>query len=376
LKVNKILVVKIGSRLIAERFESDLLFTANHIEQLIGMGYKIVLISSGAVELGRQLFNQQFNDTPIRTPKYRSLLASIGQGEVIARCGKLLKCNSGQVLVDREDFSDRKQFLATSRIIFQMLSHNVIPIINENDTLNCGQRSLGNNDILAAHVASMLGASWLILLTDTPYLYKDFPICKEPIYRCSANDMSLMKYCGSSSSSIGTGGMISKVTAAQLAAKKGVNTLIGSGSVNILDAIQPSSTLATQLMAEASSSIHGFRVWLSDVSESKGSVFIDLGAEQAIVSKGASLLLPGIVKFDGIFNVRDVVTIKSMLSGKALAKGIIRMSSNQLNEKLINPYSSVDGANRESIVIHRNELVVSKVSTENLVMNTQYLTEE
>lgn len=356
----KVLVIKVGSRLIGDSSRQPIKRIANQINQLVGQGYKVVLISSGAVEMGRQLLAEQLNSARNYRQRYKAVLAAIGQEEVIARWRQELAYTIGQVLVDRFDFSERSQFLKTYELMRQMLAMGVIPIVNENDSLNYGERALGNNDLLAAHIASMLGASWLVLITDTPFLYADFPINRNPIYSCSANDTRLLKFCRNSYSGVGVGGMESKIDAAKIASRKGIHTLISGDSISVQDAIKSGATLGTQLIAEPIAAQHSFKAWLSDISQSEGTLFIDSGAVNAIVDGAASLLTPGLVSFEGVFEARDVVSICDRHSGECIAKGIVRLSSNQLKEKMILKKLNQHECNSQSIVVHRNELVVLK----------------
>jgi glutamate 5-kinase len=357
---NKLFVIKVGSRLIADHSEYGLPFIAQQIEQLVSQGCKVVLISSGAVELGRQQMLNFVGKRGISSLKYKSLLAAVGQVEVVSCWSRLLKFKVGQVLVERDDLSDRQHFLKTAQLISQMLSHQVVPIVNENDSLNYGRRCLGNNDLLAAHMASMLGASWLVLLTDTPYIYRDFPVCEQPVYRLSVRDESLDVLCKGSISGIGTGGMATKLAAARLAARKGVNTLIGGGQLSILEAIQPEAKSATQLLADLDEYGQSFQVWLSEISEARATLYIDEGAMHALLKRQASLLVPGVVQFFGVFNAKDVVNIALNSTGEILAKGVIRVSSNRLKELLgENKYPSRVGSSK-SILVHRNDMVLLK----------------
>ncbi len=354
----KLFVIKVGSQLIGDTSGAPLKQIASQINELAHAGYRVVLISSGAVELGRQLLGQQLAATSLNSSKYKPLLAAVGQDEVIARWKNELKPNIGQVLVDRLDFSDRAHFLKTSQLISKMLAHKVIPIVNENDTLSSGKRCLGNNDLLAAHVASMLGAGWLVLFTDSAYIYEDFPFSRKPIFSCSVTDPRLSKVCGISRSTIGTGGMASKLEAARIAGRKGINTLIGNHEMSILHALQPGAHQATQLMTDSLVHQKSFRAWLADISHSEGELFIDSGAAKALLEGNASLLLPGLISFEGVFEAREVVTIKHKNSGKELAKGLVRFSSNQLKDWLIHRSHSETAVNAQSIVVHRNDMVL------------------
>jgi glutamate 5-kinase len=363
----KKIVIKLGSSIVTnngeevdEEYLSDLI---KQISILSSQGKKVILVSSGAIAAGLKKLGIK------KRPKVLSELqsaAAVGQMDLVRIYEELFSNNdliSAQVLLTHNDLSDRKRYLNARSTIFNLIENNVIPVINENDTVASEEIRFGDNDTLAAMVTNLIEADLLVLLTDQDGLFSSDP--REDnnaklIHHGYVDDKSLDDLASGSKSKIGTGGMITKVLAARKASLSGAHTIIASGKKdNILIDLNNNMNVGTFLQSRAIK-ILARKKWLADNLKSNGNIYIDDGAEKALIQKGKSLLVAGVTKVDGRFDRGEVIQCINEL-GDEILMGIVNYSSEEV-KKIIGLSSdkieSVLGYVNESSLIHRNNMII------------------
>lgn len=327
----KRIVVKIGSALVAEQGQARqawLNSLANDIAQLRSSGQEVVLVSSGAIALGR---NQLGPDRP-RKLEEKQAAAALGQPLLMAALAQAFKpvgVAVAQTLLTLEDTETRRRWLNARATLETLLNAGAVPVINENDSVATDEIRYGDNDRLAARVAQMLGADALILLSDVDGLYTADPRTSPDaehisvIHEVSAAHEAMAGDINQDSN-LGSGGMITKLMAARIAHSAGCMTVITHGeAAHPLDALlnggKATWVLPTMLPEKAR------EVWLRGHLTPEGAVYVDQGAARAL-SKGASLLPVGATRIEGHFPRGAAVAIKSN-EGTLIAKGVIAYSS-------------------------------------------------
>lgn len=319
---------------------------ASQLAQLRGRGWQVVLVSSGAVATGRAVLGW---GTRQLSQADRRAAAAVGQG-ILARLYELALGSHGlnlaQVLVTRTDVARRQAYVAFSMTLRALLDTAVIPVLNENDTLADPSLCFPDNDTLAAIVAGMIQAEWLLLLTDIAGLYTADPktdrdAAQIPLLSdLSADTMSL---AGNSGSRLGRGGMAGKLAAASLAREAGVKVAIAAADT-------PEGILRWVLRGERPGTLilpvprpaNARRLWIKRIAPVAGTLFVDEGAAQAVLSRRASLLVAGITGVEGLFAGGDVVQIRrgpaGFLSrpghGDVLARGVVAYDALQLSASM------------------------------------------
>jgi glutamate 5-kinase len=348
-----------GTKQLSRRYMLEM---ARQIVHLREQGKQVVLVTSGAVAAGRELLG---HPTVERYWPSKQMFASIGQGRLMqiwADLFGLFGVHVGQLLLTRSDFSNRNRYLNIRDTLYCLLKHAVLPIINENDTVATNDIRVGDNDNLAALVANLIAADHLILLTDQKGLYTADPRHHpeaELIPIVKHIDDSILRLAGGSSSAsgLGTGGMITKIQAAQLASQSGTNTTIASSSFpNVLLDIVEGKPIGTLFMAETTPRESRKRWLLSE--KHQGTIHIDAGAEQKLRYGGASLLAVGIVRTTSHFERGAIVQLISP-AGKPIAVGMTNYGSHEI-QKLIGSHSKhtedLLGYSYGPEVIHRDNM--------------------
>lgn len=360
----KRIVVKIGSSSLTNvRGEIDQAKLADHIEAVATLrrvGHEVLLVSSGAVASGFKGLG--YSSRPI-TLKGKQAAAAVGQSLLIqSYIQKFSEFNiiPAQILLTRSDFSNRDRYKNAYSTLMELLERRILPIINENDTVSVEELTFGDNDMLSALVSGLIHADQLIILTDINGLYDS-----DPRVNPSAKKMGLLDYvtddmlaaAEGTGSKVGTGGMKSKLLAAKTAQSLGVPVFIGQGKgIQKLVEILEGNGDGTYIRNKDQGTINTSRQWIAFHSEVAGKVFIDKGAEEAILYNGKSLLPPGIIEVNGTFQKGDVVEVFGR--NGMLGKGEVTYSS----EDLKNVIGKGTDKNRESIiskveVIHRDRWV-------------------
>ena len=365
-KAEKI-VIKLGSSIVTNAGdglnEECLSNLIKQISKLSLKNKKVVLVSSGAVAAGLKKLG-------IKTrPKILSELqsaAAVGQMDLVQIYERFFSDNnliSAQVLLTHDDLSDRKRYLNARSTIFSLIRNKVIPVINENDTVASEEIRFGDNDTLAAMVANLIEADLLVLLTDQEGLFSSDPRENknaELIQNGYVDDKRLDELASGTKSEIGTGGMATKILAARRAALSGTHTIIGSGRrKNILLDLNKDEAIGTFLHSREIKLL-ARKKWLADNLKSKGKIFVDIGAENALIHKGKSLLVAGVTKVVGSFDRGEVIQCVNE-SGREISKGLVNYNSEEV-KKIIGVSSdkieSILGYVNESSLIHRNNMII------------------
>lgn len=334
------IVVKIGSSSLTnvngEIDEGKLTDIVEAIAELKKANHTVILVSSGAVAAGFKMLGY-----PVRpvTIKGRQAAAAVGQSLLIQSYIKKFQEHhlvSAQILLTRSDFSDRERYRNAFSTIMELLDRGVIPIINENDTVSVDELTFGDNDILSALVSGFIHADQLIILTDINGLYTDNPMknahAKKYNYLEEITD-EIIAAAGTEGSKVGTGGMKSKLEAAKTALSLGVSVFIGKGEgKDKLLQILKGTGDGTYITNKSLETINTSRQWIALHSESLGKVYVDEGAEDAIMHHGRSLLPAGITRVKGSFEKGDVVEVYGKKG--MLGKGEVNYSSSEIIEKI------------------------------------------
>jgi glutamate 5-kinase len=329
-------VLKLGSSVIAEP-SGDLRpgvldRICDEVAELHREDVDVVIVTSGAIARGMRLL-----ELPMRPRAIQDLQAAsaVGQGKLYRVYDELLRdrgLTSAQVLLTFFDMSARTHYLNARRTLRKLLDWRIVPVINENDTTTTDEISFGDNDFLAAQVAVLVGAELLLLLTDTGGLYTADPrkdkratLVEEVTDLAALEEMDI----GFATSPLGSGGMRSKVVAAEMATAAGTATVIGSGLepgvIGRAWAGEPAGTRFAPRTARHSS----FKLWLKYAKPSHGTLSVDAGAARALREGGTSLLPVGIVGVEGNFEAGDAVEIRE-LGDSPIGKGICNYSAAEL----------------------------------------------
>jgi len=366
---SKRIIVKLGSSIITNDGngidEACLLSLVRQIEKIANEDKEIVVVSSGAIAAG--LKKLRVTKRPRELSELQAA-AAVGQMSLLKIYEQLFsECNliTAQVLLTHEDLSDRKRYLNARSTLNNLITKKVIPIINENDTVASEEIKFGDNDTLGAMVANLLEADLLVLLTDQDGLFSDDPRKNDSAHlveHAYIDDDELDLLANDTISSVGTGGMTTKIQAARKAASSGAHTIIASGRrENILIDICSNNFYGTFLECREPKQL-ARKKWLADILLSNGKVFIDSGAIKALVQEGKSLLAVGVTKVNGNFGRGEVVKCCDA-GGSEVAQGLINYSSDELN--MIKGLStdkieSILGYVNEKSLIHRNNLVIMR----------------
>ena len=364
----KKIIIKLGSSIITNDGKGiDEAFLSNFAADisLLVKKMQVVIVSSGAIAAGLKKLG--ISRRPSELSELQAV-AAVGQMDLIRSFEKEFSKVSmicAQVLLTHDDLSDRKRYLNARSTLNNLLEKNVIPIINENDTVSNEEIKFGDNDNLAALTANLLEADYLILLTDQDGLYSDDPRKNSNatlLSNISVNDKILDEVAKSTTSSVGRGGMYTKILAARRASLSGTHTIIANGkNRKVFSNLLNDSVSGTFIQSEERQ-LDARKKWLAGQLKSKGTLIIDDGATNAIVNSGKSLLSVGITDVKGKFDRGDLVQCISS-SGQVVAKGLINYSSSEVSKVLGQPSDKMEsllGYVNESSVIHRNNLVVLK----------------
>lgn len=358
------IVVKVGTSSITHDGgsldEAAMAKLGTELHALRELGHQVVLVSSAAIAAGMARLG--LTERP-RDFESLQALSAVGQIQLMAVydriCGDL-GFAVGQVLLAPPDFFERGRYLRARSCIEQQLARGVLPIVNENDAVADDAIRFGDNDRIAALVAQLIGADLLVLLTDTEGL-----LTADPNVDASASlieeivtiDSELESLAGGSSSSMSQGGMTSKLSAAKIASWSGVTAVIAAAHrANVLtDVVDERSGVGT-VVRPRKSTLGARKLWIAFALGSSGTITVDDGAKQAIISKGVSLLPVGVTGADGEFVAGDAVEICGP-DGAPFAKGLVRCSEPEV--VATQGQRSVDlPADFPGEVIHRDHLVV------------------
>jgi glutamate 5-kinase len=319
-------------------------------------------VSSGAIRAGRERLNL---DGRPRTIPEKQAAAAVGQGILMHTYAEVFTgagIAAAQVLLTREDLKNRVRYLNARNTLNTLLDYGCVPIINENDTVAIEEIRFGDNDTLAALVASGLHADLLILLSDVPGLCDRDP--KLPgcllIPEVKAITPEIRAVAGDAQGDAGTGGMRTKVDAAEIAIKSGVEMVIADGRMpGVIEAVVEGKAIGTRFRAN-SKKLSSRKRWIAFSAPVRGSIVVNSGASEMIVTGGKSLLPVGIVEIIGSFKAGDLVAVADE-GGKRLARGFTNYSASdirQISGRKTSEIEDILGFKDFDEVIHRDNLVL------------------
>jgi glutamate 5-kinase len=328
--------------------------TASHAD-----GRQVVLVSSGAVAAGRALLRQHAADSGGLAA--RQALAALGQAPMIALWQSLTARPVAQVLLTHDDLRNRRRYLNARATLRELLQLDVLPVVNENDTVAVDELKLGDNDNLAAIVAALVDADLLLIASDVDALYSADPrrdSAAMPIGHIAALTPEIIAMAGGSGSAAGTGGMRTKLEAAGKAAAAGIPTALFSGRDAAAVQALRHGRLRGTLIAAASSRMQARKYWLRHAPAAPGHIRIDAGAARALAGGRVSLLPGGVLGADGEFHRGDLVEIVD-IGGRAVARGLSQYAAAEVRRLAGRHSREIDGVLGYSYgaeVVHRDDL--------------------
>jgi glutamate 5-kinase len=363
----KRIIIKVGSSLVTNDgrgLDTDAIRKwAEQIVQLRSAGKEVVLVSSGAIAEGMQRLGFEKRPTGIHELQACAAVGQMGLAQIYETSFRQHDVRTAQVLLTHADLADRERYLNARSTLFTLLRLGVVPIINENDTVVTDEIKFGDNDTLGALVANLIEADALIILTDQPGLFTADPR-KNPeaqfVHHANAGDPSLEAMAGGAGSSLGRGGMLTKILAAKRAALSGAHTVIAWGrEEQVLSRLACGETIGTQLTAQTAQ-LTARKQWMADHLQTAGSVVLDAGAVQKLSAEGKSLLPIGVIQVNGEFGRGDVITCVDQ-AGRAIGRGITNYASSEARRIMRKPSGDIQGILgfvEELELIHRDNLVL------------------
>jgi len=345
----KTIVVKLGSSVIAP----EGILNPSRITRLVkdflaveDKGYKVVLVSSGAIACGVNKLGHKRRPQDMHSLMALASLGQIMLMDLYAQKFKRYDKLCAQILLTWDDFDNRKRFLNARYTINKLLDMGIVPIINENDAVSCDEIRFGENDRLAALVADLISARMLVLLSDVEGLMDGDKVLRE----VDQIDSKIFRLVKKSGSAFTAGGMVSKLEAAGIATSAGIKTVIASGQKKNVVCCVAQGKEAGTVFWPLKKVDRARKRWIAFGKKIKGKVYIDDGAKEAILKKGKSLLSVGIVKVDGEFKEKDAVGILDK-DGVSCGRGIINYSCQEL--------IGLAGKKLDKEVVHRDNFVAS-----------------
>ncbi len=365
----KRIVVKVGSSLVTNEGRGlDFNAIGEWCTQLAALakdGREVIMVSSGAIAEGMKRLGWASRPKAIHELQ---AAAAVGQMGLIQAYETKLRENgvgSAQVLLTHADLADRERYLNARSTLLTLLQLGVVPVINENDTVVIDEIKFGDNDTLGSLVANLVEADALIILTDQRGLYTADPR-KNPeaqfVHVGKAGDPALEAMAGGVGSSIGSGGMITKILAAKRAAGSGASTVIAWGrEPQALIRLTQGEALGTLLVAQTQKK-QARKQWIADHLQMRGSVTVDAGAVSKVRDEGKSLLPIGMTSVQGEFSRGDVIAVRDA-DGLEIARGLANYSSSEARlicRKASSEFERLLGYTGEAEMLHRTNLVLTR----------------
>ena len=361
------LVVKVGSSLVTDDGrgldERAVAGWAMQIAALKHSGREIVLVSSGAIAEGIKRLGWTRRPSTMHELQAAAAVGQMGLVQAYESAFAKFELHTAQILLTHDDLADRRRYLNARSTLITLLSLDVIPIINENDTVTTDEIRFGDNDTLGALVTNLIDADALVLLTDQQGLYSADPRHDRSatfVRTAVAGDAQLERMAGGAGTPLGRGGMLSKVLAAKRAARSGASTVIANGrEENVLTRLAAGEEIGTSLTAP-DISLGARKQWLADHIQLAGRLALDAGAVRALVRDGKSLLPIGVTRVDGNFERGEIVGCFDP-EGREIARGLVNYSAQETARISRKPSSQIEailGYVDEPELIHRNNLVL------------------
>jgi glutamate 5-kinase len=362
------IVVKVGSSLVTDEGrgldEIAIGEWCRQLSLLVRDGREVIMVSSGAIAEGMKRLGWTSRPHAIHELQAAAAVGQMGLAQMYETKLRENGLGSAQVLLTHADLADRERYLNARSTLLTLLKLGVVPVINENDTVVNDEIKFGDNDTLGALVANLVEADALIILTDQKGLYTADPR-KHPgaqfVHHAKAGDAALEAMAGGAGSSLGRGGMITKILAAKRAAGSGASTVIAWGrEPNALVRLTQGESIGSLLVAQTQK-IQARKQWIADHLQLRGSVTVDDGAVAKLRSEGKSLLPIGMTLVEGDFSRGEVIAIRDA-SGLEVARGLANYASAEARlicRKPSGEFETLLGYAAEPEMVHRDNLVLT-----------------
>ena len=365
------LVIKVGSSLVTNEGrgldEAAIGEWCRQLAALVGDGREVVMVSSGAVAEGMKRLGWRTRPKQVHELQAAAAVGQMGLAQMYETKLRENGLRSAQVLLTHADLADRERYLNARSTLVTLLRLGVVPVINENDTVVNDEIKFGDNDTLGALVANLIEADALVILTDQKGLYTADPrkdAAAQFVHEAAAGDPALEVMASGAGSSIGRGGMITKILAAKRAAGSGASTVIAWGrEPNALVRLAHGEAIGTLLLAHTAKH-HARKRWIADHLQLRGAVTVDAGAAAKVRLEGKSLLPIGMTGVEGEFSRGDVIAVRD-LQGAELARGLANYSSAEarlLCRKPSTAFEALLGYVAEPEMVHRDNMVLTDPS--------------
>ncbi len=363
------IVVKVGSSLVTNEGrgldERAIGEWSRQLAALAAQGREVIMVSSGAIAEGMKRLGWATRPHELDKLQAAAAVGQMGLAQMYETKLREHGMASAQVLLTHADLADRERYLNARSTLLTLLSLRVVPVINENDTVVNDEIKFGDNDTLGALVANLVEADLLVILTDQKGLYSADPR-KDPdarfIQEARAGDATLEQMAGGAGSSIGKGGMITKVLAARRAAGSGASTVIAWGrEPDCLLRLAQGEIIGTLLVAPDQKN-QARKRWMSDHLQLRGAVTVDAGAAAKLRAEGKSLLPIGMTAVEGDFSRGEVIAVRDA-AGQEIARGLANYAAAEARLLCRKPSAEIEkllGYMAEPEMIHRTNLVVTR----------------
>ncbi|MEK9950809.1 MAG: glutamate 5-kinase [Curvibacter sp.] len=361
------IVVKVGSSLVTNEGrgldERAIEEWSRQIAALVRDGREVIMVSSGAIAEGMKRLGWTTRPKEIHELQAAAAVGQMGLAQMYETRLKAHGLGSAQVLLTHADLADRERYLNARSTLLTLLQLGVVPVINENDTVVNDEIKFGDNDTLGALVANLVEADALIILTDQKGLYTADPR-KDPaaqfVHEAQAGDPALEAMAGGAGSSLGKGGMITKILAAKRAAGSGASTVIAWGrEPDALVRLSQGEAIGTLLVAQTAKT-QARKQWMADHLQLRGAVVVDAGAVAKLRDEGKSLLPIGMTAVEGEFSRGEVIAVRDE-RGLEIARGLANYASAEarlLCRKPSGEFERLLGYTGEPEMVHRDNLVL------------------
>jgi len=362
-------VVKVGSSLVTNEGrgldEHAIGEWCRQLAHLIRDGREVIMVSSGAIAEGMKRLGWSTRPKAIQELQAAAAVGQMGLAQMYETKLRANGLGSAQVLLTHADLADRERYLNARSTLLTLLRLGVVPVINENDTVVNDEIKFGDNDTLGALVANLVEADALVILTDQKGLYTADPR-KDPaaefVHEAKAGDPALELMAGGAGSSIGRGGMLTKILAAKRAAGSGASTVIAWGrEADALVRLTQGDAIGTLLIAQTQKN-QARKQWMADHLQMRGAVVVDAGAATKVRDEGKSLLPIGMVMVEGDFSRGDVIAVRDE-NGQEIARGLANYASGEARLLCRKPSAEFErllGYAAEPEMLHRDNLVLTR----------------
>jgi glutamate 5-kinase len=361
------IVLKIGSSTLTRegRLRPDRFTTiARDVSALIEQGREVVVVSSGAIAVGAHKLGWNHTGVSVRQKQAAAAVGQIGLVELYQRRFANLGHDVGQILLTRAGLEDRERFLNARRTMLELLRLGVVPIVNENDTVATEEIRFGDNDNLAATIVNAVEADLLVILTDVEGLYESAPEAGQPkpplIETVSEITPDIRRAASGAGTRFGSGGMITKLEAAQNAARSGAATILCNGQIRgVMGKLVSGEQIGT--LFSPGERLQSRKHWLAYTAKAHGRIRLDSGAVKALTERGRSLLPAGVLGVEGRFKIGDSVSCVNE-ANEEIARGLVGYSSEEIGKLVGLPTRDIGrvlGYSNGDEIIHRDDLVLT-----------------